>query len=58
MGCEARGTSHAGKVNAKGWKGKGLGVESVRQREAGRDETREAAGGSSWGAGGVTGSVV
>lgn len=50
--------SHAGKVNAKGWKGKGLGVECVRQREAGRDETREAAGGSSWGAGGVTGSVV
>lgn len=50
--------SQAGKVNAKAWKRKELGVEYVRKREAGRDEMREAVRGSSWGAEGVMGRIV
>lgn len=49
MGRYAGGTSQAGKVKAKAWKGKELGVEYVRKREAGRDDMREVVRGSLWG---------
>lgn len=50
--------SQAGKEKAKAWKGKVLGVEYGRKREAGRDKMREEVRGSSWRAEGVTGRIV
>lgn len=43
MGRYAGGTSQAGKVKAKAWKGKELGVEYVRKRE-GRQGRHERGG--------------